>query len=99
MSPANTLRIIFLWRVLGILDQEFSITHQLYMVRRFDEVPRRRSCSKRFVVGGVGQDFPIGGKAISQGTTGMIDHRSFNPRTIGEVHHTPVSKLHEFDLR
>ena len=73
--------------------------HQLHVARRFDEVPRRRICSKRFVVGGVRQDFLIGGEAVSQGAPRMIDHPSFNRRTIREIHHAPFPKLHELDLR
>jgi len=98
MSPSDAVRGVFLWRVLGILDQEISLTRQGHVAGRFDEVPRRCSFTKGFVVGGVHQDFPISGEAVSQGTPGMIDHPGFYSHTVGKFHHAAFPQLHELDL-
>src|SRR5215510_8094085 len=99
MAPTEAMWSIFLWRVLSILDEEIRIAYQRRVAGRFDQVPRRRSCTKGFVVGGVCQHFPIGGEAIAQRTARMIEHPGFDRRTVRQFHHTPFPKLHELDLR
>ena len=53
MAPAEAMGSVFLWRLLGILDEEIRIAYQRCVTGRFDQVPRRRSFTKGFVVGGV----------------------------------------------
>src|SRR5437588_29765 len=86
MSPADTVRLVFLWRVLGILDEEISITRQGQVTRRLSEVLRCRVSAKGFVVSGVRQDFAVDGEAISQGTSGMIDHAGCDSGTVREFY-------------
>src|SRR5262245_45708577 len=99
MAPAEAMGSVFLWRVLSILDEEIRIAYQRCVMGRFDQVPRRRSFTKGFVVGGVCQYFPIGTEAIAQRTARMIEYAGFDRRTVGQFHHTSFLELHELDLR
>jgi hypothetical protein len=53
MAPTEALRSVFLWRILGILDEEIRIAYERRVAGRLDQVPRHRSFAKGFVVGGV----------------------------------------------
>src|SRR5262249_43189772 len=98
MSPADAMRLVFLWRVLGILNEQISITCQGHVLGRLRQVPRCRRIAKGFIVSGVRQDCAIGGKAVSQGTSGMIYHSGCHGDPIGEFHHAPFAKLDKLDL-
>jgi len=90
--------MVFLWRVLGILDEEIRITCQGHVMRRLREVLRGRRVTKGFVVCGIRQDCAVDREAVSQGTSGVIDHAGFNGDTVRECDHAPFSKLHKVDL-
>src|SRR5689334_268817 len=82
MPPADAVRMVFLWRVLGILDEEIRITRQGYVMSRVREVLRGRRVTKGFVVCGIRQDGAVDREAVSQGTSGVIDHAGFNRDTV-----------------
>ena len=98
MAPTEAMRGVFLWCVLGILDEEISITRQGHVMRRLREVLRCRSVTKGFIVCGIRQDCAVDSEAVSQGTSGVIDHAGFNGDTVREFDHAPFSKLNKFDL-
>ena len=99
MTPTQAMRSVFLRRVLGILDEEIRVAYQRRVVGRFHQVPRHRSFTKGFVVGGVRQHFPIGGETVAQRTTRMIQHPGFDSHTVGQFYYTPFPKLHKLNLR
>jgi len=98
MPPADTGLMVFLWRVLGILDKEVRITRQGHVMRRLREVLRGRHVTKGFVVRGIRQDGAVDREAIAQGTAGVIDHAGFHRDPVRECDHAPFSKLHKGDL-
>src|SRR4029450_8906900 len=90
MAPTEAMWSVFLWRVLGVLDEEIRIVYQRRVAGRFDQVPRRRSFTEGFVVGGVRQHFPIGGEAIAPRTARVSEHTGFYRRAGGEFRGRPV---------
>ena len=46
MAPTEAMRSVFLWRVLGILNEEIRIVYQRRVAGRFDQVPRRCGFAK-----------------------------------------------------
>jgi len=76
MPPAHAVRV-FLWRVLGILDEEIRLTCQGHVIRRVRQVLRGRRVPKGFVVRGIRQDGAVDREAIAQGTAGVIDQAGF----------------------
>ena len=99
MAPADAVRVVFFWCVLGILDEEISITRQGHVMRRLCEVPRGGGGAKGFVVRGVRQDFAVDSEAVAQGTAWMIDDPGFDRGTIREFYQAAFAKLDKLDLR